>query len=78
MKKSPPQLEEWTYPTTIGKQLRLNDGPDSGQVFILPYRGDGRFVSEDNLGAYGEWAELHRDHLEDRSCYQKGKRAWYA
>jgi len=73
-----PQLEEWTYPTTSGKQLRINDGPDSGQVFISPYDKRGNLTPEDELGAFGDWANLHRDRLEDRSCYKKGKRAWYA
>ncbi|MFD1646667.1 class I SAM-dependent methyltransferase [Haloarchaeobius litoreus] len=74
----PPQLEEWTYPTTSGKQLRINDGPDSGQVFISAYDEHGSLTSEDELGAFGDWADLHRERLEDRSCYKKGKRAWYA
>lgn len=74
----PPQLEEWTFPTTSGKQLRINDGPDSGEVFISPYRKDGRLIPEDELGEFGEWAELYRGRLEDRSCYKKGNRVWYA
>lgn len=74
----PPQLAEWTYPTTSGKQLRINDGPDSGDVFISPYRKDGRLVPEENLGSFGEWAELHEERLKNRSCYTDGKRAWYA
>jgi len=72
-----PQLEEWTFPTTSGKQLRINDGPDSGQVFICPYDEHGNLTPEDELEAFGEWADLHRDRLEDRSCYKKGKRTWY-
>lgn len=73
-----PQLDgEWTYRTTSGKQLRINDGPDSGQVFISAYDEHGNLLPEDELGAFGDWAELHRDRLEDRSCFQKGKRAWY-
>lgn len=74
----PPQLEGWTYPTTSGKQLRINDGPDSGEVFISPYREDGRLVSDDKIGAFGEWASLHKERLKERSCYQKDKRVWYA
>lgn len=74
----PPQLEKWTYPTTSGKQLRINDGPESGQVFISPYREDGRLVPENQLNSYADWAELHRDRLESRSCVEKGNRPWYA
>ncbi|WP_331232209.1 Eco57I restriction-modification methylase domain-containing protein [Natronorarus salvus] len=75
----PPQLlDEWTYPTTSGKQLQLNDGPDCGSVFISPYAKDGSLIDEDELGDFGQWAEMHRDRLEDRYCYQNGHRAWYA
>lgn len=74
----PPQLEPWTYPTTSGKQLRINDGPESGQVFISPYREDGRLVPENRLDSYADWAELHRNQLESRSCVENGSRPWYA
>lgn len=74
----PPQLlGEWTYPTVSGKQLRINDGPESESVFVCPYDEAGRLPPESELGAYGDWAELHRQQLEDRSCVEKGKRAWY-
>lgn len=73
----PPQLDDWTYPTTSGRQLRVNDGPHSEQVFICPYESDGRLPPEDELGTFGDWAEMHRDRLEDRSCVTKGKRVWY-
>ncbi|MFC7082264.1 Eco57I restriction-modification methylase domain-containing protein [Halorussus caseinilyticus] len=73
----PPQLDDWTYPTTSGRQLRINDGPYSNQVFICPYNEDGRLPPEDELGAFGDWAEMHRDRLEDRSCVEKGKQVWY-
>lgn len=73
----PPQLDDWTYPTTSGRQLRVNDGPHSDEVFICPYDDDGRLPPEDDLGAFGDWAEMHRDRLEDRSCVAKNKRVWY-
>ena len=73
----PDDLTDWTFPTTSGKQLRLNDGPESRQVFICPYDEHGTLTPEDELGAFGEWASLHRERLEDRSCYKKGKRPWY-
>lgn len=74
----PPQLEEWTYPTTSGKQLRLHDGPHSDQVFVCPYGDDGRLATEDELGSFGDWAQMHRERLEDRSCVTKNDRIWYA
>lgn len=67
----------WTYRTTSGKQLSVNDGPDSGQLIICPYDETGTLASEDELGAYADWAELHRDELESRSCVEKGK-PWYS
>jgi len=77
----PQQLVEegWTYRTTSGKQLTINDGPDSGDVIICPYdpERNGKLLPEDELGAYLDWAELHRDELESRSCVEKGK-VWYS
>lgn len=76
----PPPIESegWTYPTTSGKQLRIYDGPESRQVFICPYDERGRLPAEEELGAYRDWAELHRETLEERSCVRKGRRKWYA
>lgn len=75
----PEQLvaERWTYQTTSGKQLTLNDGSDSTDVIICPYDERGTLASEDELGVYGEWAELHREELESRYCVEKGK-VWYS
>ena len=75
---APIEAEGWTYPTTSGKQLRIYDGPESGQVFICPYDEHGRLPAEEELGAYRDWAELHREALEGRSCVRKGRREWYA
>jgi SAM-dependent methyltransferase len=75
----PRQLIEngWTYPTTSGRQLLRNDGPDSDQIMICPYDEHGNLPSEDELGVYGDWAEINRERLEDRSCVNKGK-PWYS
>jgi len=76
-----PQLVEqgWTYPTTSGKQLQLNDGPHSDDVIICPYDEDGNLISEDELGLFGQWAaEFHRDELESRSCVDTKGQAWYS
>ncbi len=56
---------------------RLNDGPDSGDVFVCPYDEDGRLPPEPELGVFGDWASLRRDRLEDRSCVEKNDRPWY-
>lgn len=78
-KEVPPQLIEngWTSPTTSGRQLQQNDGPESGQLMICPYDKHGNLPPEDELGEYGDWAEIHRERLEDRSCVEKGKK-WYS
>lgn len=75
----PQQLrDDWTYPTVSGSELSANDGAESDSLFICPYDEAGRLASEDELGAYGQWAELNRSRLEDRSCVKKNKRVWYA
>lgn len=76
--EAPPQLlDDWTHPTVSGRQLRANDGPHTDSVLICPYDETGRLVPEDELGAFGEWAEMHRDRLEDRHCVETGK-PWYS
>ncbi len=75
----PPQLIEhgWTYPTTSGRQLLRNDGPESEQLMICPYDEHGNLPPEHELGVYGDWAEINRERLEDRSCVENGK-PWYS
>lgn len=69
---------KWVRRTVSGRQLREFDGPYTDTVFICPYRTDGSLPQEDELGSFGEWAEQHRDRLDDRSCVKKGGKAWYA
>jgi adenine-specific DNA-methyltransferase len=74
----PPQLApDWIRPTVSGRQLTANDGPQTDSVLVCPYRTDGSLPDESELGAFGQWAELHRDRLEDRSCVDNGK-PWYS
>lgn len=75
----PPQLVEegWAYPTVSGKQLRTYDGPYTDDLILCPYDERGNLVAEDELGTYLDWAELHREGLEERSCVQKRGRTWY-
>jgi adenine-specific DNA-methyltransferase len=76
--EAPPQLKpDWVQPTVSGRQLNANDGPRTDSVLICPYRSDGSLPDESELGAFGKWAELHRDRLEDRSCVENGK-PWYS
>lgn len=76
--EAPQQLrDDWTYPTVSGKQLGLNDNGRSDSVFICPYDENGDLPAEDELGDFGDWAEVHRSRLEDRSCVKKNKRPWY-
>jgi adenine-specific DNA-methyltransferase len=74
----PSQLDpDWIRPTVSGRQLTTNDGPYTDSVFVCPYRNDGSLPEENELGAFGEWAELHRNRLEERSCVENGK-PWYS
>ncbi|QLC34086.1 Eco57I restriction-modification methylase domain-containing protein [Halarchaeum sp. CBA1220] len=78
-KEVPPQLvPDWVYPTVSGSQLTTNDGPRTESVFICPYNEEGELVPEAELGAFREWAKLHRSRLEDRSCVKKSNKEWYA
>jgi adenine-specific DNA-methyltransferase len=73
-----PQLKpDWIRPTVSGRQLNANDGPQTDSVLVCPYRSDGTLPDASELGAFGMWAELHRDRLEDRSCVENGK-PWYS
>jgi hypothetical protein len=75
----PDQLvPDWVRPTVSGRQLAANDGPRSDDLLICPYRDDGTLPEEDDLGAFGDWARLHRDRLESRSCVTDGGKRWYA
>lgn len=69
---------KWVRRTVSGRQLRECDGPYTDTVFLCPYRDDGSLPEEDELGSFGEWAEQHRERLEDRSCVKKGGKPWYA
>lgn len=73
----PDELTQYTYPTVGGRQLSIHDGPSTDSVFISPYDDTGNLLSPDSLGSFGDWAELHRGRLENRSCVEGGK-AWYA
>lgn len=75
----PPELDpEWVYPTVSGEELKANDSVRSDSVFICPYRSDGSLPDGDGLGAYGRWAEAHRETLESRYCVQNGGKKWYS
>ena len=75
----PPSLKpDWVHPTVSGRQLGKNGSPRSDSVLICPYRANGTLVEEQELGAFGEWAQSHRARLEDRSCVKKAGKKWYA
>lgn len=69
---------KWIYPTVSGEELKRNDSVRSSSVFICPYRPDGSLPDEDELGAYGRWADAHRDALEERYCVRDGNKKWYS
>lgn len=74
----PPQLENWGFPTVSGRQLTVNDGPYTDSVFISPYNKNGELLSEEDLGSFIDWAEIHKNRLESRSCVEKEGKKWYA
>lgn len=78
----PAQLEPWSKPTISGKQLEQQSSEEPvshSSVFVCPYDDRGTIIPESDLSDFGEWLDsIHRSRLEDRSCYQNGKRAWYA
>lgn len=78
----PTELESWSVPTVSGNELKQHsvDTPvTSSSVFLCPYDDRGNLVPESELGEFGNWLEkVHRSRLEDRSCYKKGHRRWYA
>jgi len=69
---------DWVHPTVSGRQLSKNGSPRSDSVLICPYRTNGTLVEEQELGAFGDWAQSHRTRLEDRSCVKKAGKKWYA
>jgi len=75
----PSSLEpDWVRPTVSGRQLSERGSPHTESVLLCPYRDDGSLVEEQKLGTFGEWAQRHRDRLEDRSCVKKAGKEWYA
>jgi hypothetical protein len=46
-------------------------------VLLCPYDERGKLIPKDQLGAFGDWAELHRERLEDRYCVENGG-VWYS
>lgn len=74
----PPNIHDWTYPTISGRQLSNRDAVETTDCFICPYDTSGDLQSEDDLGAYAEWAELKQDVLKDRTCVKSGRKDWFA
>ena len=69
---------QWIRRTVSGRQLQELDSPYTDKVFVCPYRDDGSLLDGDELGTFGDWAEEHRERLEDRSCVKKQGKKWYA
>jgi hypothetical protein len=68
----------WTRPTVSGEELTHGGASNPQSVFACPYRSDGTLPEEHKLGAFGTWAQQHRERLENRSCVQKNGKRWYA
>lgn len=75
----PPELENtFTVPTVSGKALDNETLANPDSVMICPYDEQGELLPETELTAFIEWAEEHRDKLEDRYCVQTENKKWYA
>lgn len=78
----PTKLEAWSEPTISGKKLEqqpISESVDATAEFLCPYDSSGDLRDESELGILGEWLnDVHRSKLEERSCFQKGDRDWYA
>lgn len=78
----PSELEAWSEPTISGKKLEqqpILESIDATAKFLCPYDSSGDLRDESELGIFGEWLnDVHRSKLEERSCFQKGDRDWYA
>ena len=81
-KEAPSELEPWSVPTISGKGLEqqpISESVEPTAEFICPYDSSGELLNESDLDTFGEWLnDVHRSRLEKRSCFQKGKRDWYA
>jgi len=74
----PPQLrDDWTFPTLSGEEAQAQRRARQRHRVHLPVSGGRLAPPEDELDDFGDWAEIHRDRLEDRSCVKKNKRSWY-
>lgn len=71
--------EEWVYPAIGGKHLAAYDEVRSDLRIICPYTREGRLATESELGTtFLQWAELHRDKLENRTGIDPQREPWYA
>ena len=78
----PSKLEPWSRPTISGKRLEQQPSSESVEStgkLLCPYTLSGELQNESELGIFINWLnDIHRSRLEERSCYQNGKREWYA
>ncbi|HEX9659297.1 MAG TPA: TaqI-like C-terminal specificity domain-containing protein, partial [Rhodothermales bacterium] len=71
-------LEPFAYPTLAGRDVVTPTLPSPTRSMLVPYGRDGELLSEDELGALGEYlrAESIRERLERRTCVKS--KPWYA
>lgn len=75
----PRELKDtFTIPTVSGKALDNETLADPESVMICPYNEKGELRKERELSAFLDWAEDHKDRLEDRYCVQNNNKEWYA
>ncbi|ACV11886.1 adenine-specific DNA methyltransferase [Halorhabdus utahensis DSM 12940] len=80
--EAPSEFDQWSVPTISGKELEqqsISRSVDPTAEFLCPYDDSGNLIDESDLDTFGEWLnDVHRSRLEERSCFQKGRREWYA
>lgn len=69
---------EFTVPTISGKALDNQTLGDPKSVMITPYNENGELRPEEELTAFLDWANDHKDRLLDRYCVQTDDKVWYA
>ena len=74
----PDSLRGFAYPTVSGRGLAFDGDVRTSHSMLLPYSRDGALLTEDSLGALGQYLLVPRNHscLLKRTCVSR--KPWYA
>ncbi|HZH98169.1 MAG TPA: TaqI-like C-terminal specificity domain-containing protein, partial [Fimbriimonadaceae bacterium] len=70
------ELLAFARPTVSGRQIVDERLPESGEVMLIPYNARGELLSEERLGALGEYLRCLKPRLLERTCTRY--KPWYA